>query len=106
MWTTNVLDVSGWHNNVMCANWLTSVGTLSLFLLVVAFYPPKAAAREIAPGNNYCQAINDPESGNDLVLEPGEYKGPCKILRGGEVGNPMVIRALDSSNPPRIHYDG
>jgi hypothetical protein len=75
-------------------------------LLIVGFYPPKTAAREIAPGNNYCQEINDPESGNDLVLEPGEYKGPCKILRGGEVGDPMIIRALDSSNPPRIHYDG
>src|SRR4029453_836620 len=77
------------------------------FLALLAFPDPsKIGAREIRAGNNYCQEINDPESGNDLVLEPGEYKGPCKILRGGEVGDPLVIRALDASNPPRIHYDG
>src|SRR6266545_4219345 len=93
---------------VLCAHRLRCLATLLLsFLAVLAFPgPPKLGAREIRAENHYCQEINDPESGKDLVLEPGEYTGPCKILRGGEVGDPLVIRALDASNPPRIHYDG
>ncbi len=92
----------------MSAHRLRPLATLVLSLLALLAFPdpPKIGAREIRAGNNYCQEINDPASGNELVLEPGEYKGPCKILRGGEAGDPMVIRALDSSNPPRIHYDG
>ena len=89
------------HRSTRLANLLLS------FLALLAFPdPPKLGAREIRAGNHYCQEINDPESGKDLVLEPGEYTGPCKILRGGEVGDALVIRALDASNPPRIHYDG
>src|SRR6266536_2314187 len=100
-----------WENTivfVMSAHKLRYLATLALsFLALLAFRdPPKIGAGEIRAGNNYCQEINDPESGNDLVLEPGEYKGPCKIFRGGEAGDPVVIRALDASNPPRIHYDG
>ncbi len=100
-----------WENTivfVMSAHKLRCLATLALsFLALLAFRdPPKIGAGEIRAGNNYCQEINDPESGSNLVLEPGEYKGPCKIFRGGEVGDPLVIRALDASNPPRIHYDG
>lgn len=63
-------------------------------------------AREIGPEDNLCRAINDAESGNEIVLRPGEHRGPCTIRRGGTAERPLVIRALDPERRARIVYEG
>ena len=50
--------------------------------------------------------INALAPGDELVLRPGEYRGPCTIRRGGLPGAPTVIRAKDVADRPRIVYGG
>ena len=94
------------HSGIHDYTRLTLILALCVFSFPCVLQLARVEAKEIRATDNYCQEINNPESGNEVVFEPGEYKGPCKILRGGKPGNPLIIRALDSSNPPRIHYDG
>ena len=63
-------------------------------------------AREIGPEDNFCRAINDADSGNEIVLRPGDHRGPCTIRRGGTAERPLVIRALDPERRARIVYEG
>lgn len=63
-------------------------------------------AKEIGPEDQFCQTINNPAFGDEVVLRPGKYRGPCMIRRGGAAGRPLVIRAKDPSARPRIDYDG
>ncbi|MCI0548819.1 MAG: right-handed parallel beta-helix repeat-containing protein [Candidatus Rokubacteria bacterium] len=65
-----------------------------------------AHAIDIGPGTNLCDALNTLGPGDDLVLEPGDYEGPCTIRRGGLPGRPVVIRARDPRQRPRILYEG
>lgn len=81
---------------VVVAAWLTG--------MVVA--PPGVAAREIGPDANLCAEINSLTPGEELVLRPGEYQGPCAIRRGGEAEAPVTIRAADLEHRPRVVYDG
>ena len=62
--------------------------------------------REIGPESNLCLEINAMAPGSELVLQPGQYAGPCAIRSGGEPGLPVVIRAKDPLQPPRIVYGG
>jgi len=66
----------------------------------------QAAAREIGPEANLCAEIHALPPGEELVLGPGEYQGPCAIRRGGEAGAPLMIRAADPARRPRIMYAG
>ena len=63
-------------------------------------------ARLIGPDENFCRAINDPSSGDEILLRPGEYRGPCVIRRGGTPDRPLVIQAQEPNRRPRIIYDG
>ena len=72
-----------------------------MFLTAVAGPAP---AREIGPGSDLCGAINALRPGEELMLHPGDYQGPCTIRRGGRPGAPVVIRALDPAQRPRIVY--
>jgi hypothetical protein len=63
-------------------------------------------AREIGPEDHFCRAINDPASGEELLLRPGEYTGPCMIRRGGTAERPLVIRAQRPEQRPQIIYEG
>jgi hypothetical protein len=81
---------------VVAAAWLAGA--------VVA--PSRVAAREIAPEADLCAEINSLSPGEELVLRPGEYQGPCVIRRGGEAGAPVTIRAADLEHRPRVVYDG
>ena len=65
-----------------------------------------ADAKEIYPADEFCRAINDPASGEELILLPGEYSGPCMIRRGGTAERPLIIRAKSVNGRPRIVYDG
>ena len=62
--------------------------------------------KEISPADDYCREINDPSSGMEIVLKPGDYKKSCKIRRSGRSGLPLIVRALDLTDRPRIEYKG
>ena len=94
------------HSGIHDYTRLTLILALCVFSFPCVLQLARVEAKEIRATDNYCQEINNPESGNELVFEPGEYKGLCKIVRGGKPGDPLIIRAFDSSNPPRIRYDG
>lgn len=67
---------------------------------------PSAGAAEIGPESDFCATANALEPGEELVMQPGEYRGPCIIKRGGRPGAPLVIRGADLNNRPRIVYTG
>jgi hypothetical protein len=67
---------------------------------------PASRAAEIGPGEDLCTAINMLQPGEELALAPGEYSGPCTIQRGGRAGAPIVVRAADPGQRPRIVYRG
>ena len=67
---------------------------------------PGANSREIGPETDLCPAINALPPGDELVLLPGDYFGPCAIRQGGLPGAPSVIRAKDPSHRPRVIYAG
>jgi hypothetical protein len=63
-------------------------------------------AREIGPESPLCTELNSLQPGQELVLRPGEYQGPGSIRRGGTAEAPIVIRAFDLADCPRISYLG
>ena len=75
-----------------------------LYLAVFVAHP--GWATEINARDEFCQKINDPSSGREIVLQPGTYAGHCKIRRGGAPGDPLVIRGASGVTPPRIDYRG
>src|SRR5215468_5944336 len=83
---------------------LTSAAAAALALLMLA--PTHASGREIGPESDFCHAIRSLPQGDELVLLPGDYQGPCVIDRDGGAGAPLVIRAADPARRPRIVYGG
>ena len=84
-------------------SWLMSMaGMLSLAIAL----PSVGAAREIGPEANLCAEINGLSAGEELVLAPGDYQGPCAIRRGGATGAPLIVRGADPARRPRIVYQG
>jgi hypothetical protein len=79
---------------------------LLLLLGVVTHSPVDAEAAEVGPEADLCAEINALPPGGELVLGPGDYRGPCVIRSGGLPGRPTVIRAKDLGQRPRIVYDG
>ena len=75
---------------------------LGLVLLGV----PRAGGVEISPDADLCGQMNSLPPGGELVLAPGDYTGPCTIRNGGAPGAPIVIRARDLTQRPRIVYGG
>ncbi len=67
---------------------------------------PSSGGKEIGPDVPWCQAIHSLAPGEELVLRPGEYQGPCSIRRGGTPAAPVVIRAKEVQHPSRIVYRG
>jgi Right handed beta helix region len=70
------------------------------------FWWPPAEAVEIGPDTDLCPAINALEPGEELILRPGEYRGPCSIRRGGTPGKPIIVRGAELGQRPRIVYSG
>lgn len=66
----------------------------------------EGAAREVGPEDQFCRVINDPASGDEIELLPGDYRGPCMIRRGGTAERPLIVRAQLQTQPPRIVYEG
>ena len=73
-------------------------------LVLLLGRPIGGAAEEIGPEAAWCGAIHALAPGDELVLRPGEYQGSCTIRRGGAPGAPLIIRAKDPEDPPRIIY--
>ena len=73
---------------------------------VVAAYPRPSEALEIGPETDLCVALDNLQSGEELVLLPGDYRSGCAIRRGGFPGAPTVIRAADPSHRPRLLHPG
>src|SRR5262249_53571146 len=65
-----------------------------------------SVVREITSEVSLCGEINSLRPGETLSLKPGEYRGPCKVRRGGIPGVPIVIQAQNQRDKPRIVYDG
>jgi hypothetical protein len=79
-----------------------------LLALAIAWLaaPASGRAAEIGPEEDFCAAANALPPGGEVVLRPGDYRGPCTIVRGGAPGAPVVIRAADLQHRPRIVYTG
>ena len=82
------------------------IGVFCLAISLFSSIEDRLAAREIGSDVNLCAEINGLEPGEILTLMPGDYRGPCKIRRGGMAGAPIVIQAQSHSEKPRIVYDG
>lgn len=65
-----------------------------------------AGGKEIGPDANLCAEINALMPGETLLLRPGDYRGPCRIRRGGAAGAPITVAAQSLAERPRIVYDG
>ncbi|HUG35824.1 MAG TPA: right-handed parallel beta-helix repeat-containing protein, partial [Candidatus Limnocylindrales bacterium] len=81
------------------------VGALGATIALLAGALP-GRALEIGPDTDYCAMIKTLKPGEELVLRPGDYHGPCAIRRGGTPGAPIVIRAQSPEHRPRIVYEG
>ena len=66
----------------------------------------EATTREIGPEANFCAEVNALTPGRELVLRPGDYRGPCTISTGGTLETPIVVRAKDLTTRPRLVYTG
>lgn len=84
------------------ATWLGAVAMWTL----LGPSASEGAAVEIGPDVALCAEINGLGPGDELVLRPGEYQGPCTVRRGGLPGSPTVIRAKDLADRPRIVHGG
>ena len=84
------------------ATWLAVV----LISALLGASASEGASVEIGPEASPCAEINALAPGDELVLRPGEYRGPCTVRRGGGPGAPTVIRAKDVADRPRIVYGG
>jgi hypothetical protein len=63
-------------------------------------------ARQVGPDSDLCAEVNRLKPGEELVLLPGRYKGPCSIRTGGTAERPVVIRSADPDRPAVIVYTG
>jgi hypothetical protein len=90
--------------------WLRSglglLAGLALCLTAASAGAAPSASRQIGPEEDLCTAINALGPGQELVLLPGDYRGPCAIRRGGAPGAPIVVRAQSLEARPRIVYAG
>jgi hypothetical protein len=50
--------------------------------------------------------MNRLSPGDELVLLPGRYRGPCTISKGGVPERPIVIRSADLDRPAVLVYTG
>jgi hypothetical protein len=74
-------------------------------ILLMGFSPSPLAAVEITPDADVCAAIETLEPGQELVLQPGDYRAGCIVRRGGLPEAPIVVRAADPERRPRLRAD-
>jgi hypothetical protein len=79
---------------------------LILAAILCALPPANGTAVETGHPDDFCAQINALAPGDELVLRPGEYRGPCTIRTGGLPGKPIVVRGQSPTHRPRIVYEG
>jgi hypothetical protein len=62
-------------------------------------------AVEITPDVDLCAALERLEPGQELVLQPGDYRAGCIVRRGGLPHAPIVVRAADPERRPRLRTE-
>ncbi len=90
----------------MLTRLMDGAGIALAALLAGGLVPAAARALEIGPESDLCAAIRALPPGEELVLRPGDYRGGCKLRRGGESGRPLVIRSVDPDHRARLVYPG
>jgi hypothetical protein len=78
---------------------------LSVVFGLLASWSP-AAGLEIGPDADLCAALSQVQPGEELLLQPGEYRGGCVVRRGGLPGAPVIIRAADPDRRPHLTRPG
>jgi hypothetical protein len=66
----------------------------------------RAEGAEIGPESDLCEAIEGLQPGEELLLQPGDYRAGCVIRRGGAPGQPIVIRSAERDRPARLVHPG
>ncbi len=79
---------------------------LSHYVVILLLLSRGANAKEIGPKDELCAEINQLLPGEELVLQPGEYLGPCTISAGGAPDQPIVIRAKTLAARPHVTFTG
>lgn len=86
---------------------LTEARAVGVVVVLIGGLSPSAVvAVEITPDADLCAALDTLEPGQELVLQPGDYRAGCVVRRGGLPGMPIVIRAADPEKRPRLGTDG
>jgi hypothetical protein len=85
-------------------SWGRAIGVAAA--LIVGGSPSSAATTEISPDTDLCAALEALGPGEELVLQPGDYRGGCVVRRGGLPGAPIIIRGADPEKRPRLTADG
>lgn len=82
------------------------MAVLATLVLAIVAGPVRAATLEIGPEGDLCEQLRQVEPGDEVVLQPGEYRAGCVIRRGGLPHAPVVIRGADPDQPPRLTHPG
>jgi hypothetical protein len=85
-------------------SWVRAVGVAAA--LIVGGTASAAPAAEISPDADLCAALEALGPGEELVLQPGDYRAGCVVRRGGLPRAPIVIRGADPERRPRLTADG
>ena len=74
--------------------------------LLAGLWTGLAHGTEIGPDANLCAALEALPPGEELALQPGDYRAGCVLRRGGAPAAPLVIRSADPEQPARLVHPG
>jgi hypothetical protein len=75
-------------------------------VLLAALLVGRAEGAEIGPEADLCAALEALQPGDELTLQPGDYRAGCVVRRGGLPGTPVVIRSAEPDQPARLVHPG
>lgn len=75
-----------------------------MLLLTTTTFGAAASTWEVGPEDDWCGIIRALPAGGQVLLRPGDYSGPCTIRNGGTADAPIVLRAKDLRQLPRIIF--
>lgn len=84
----------------------STIAVLAILVLAIVAPPVRAATLEIGPEADLCGTLRQVEPGDEVVLQPGDYRGGCAIRHGGLPHAPVIIRGADPERPPRLTHPG
>ncbi len=87
--------------------WLIRLpGVVSIAAVIVVAVAPLSSGetRDIGSETDFCAAVNALAPGDELRLSPGDYAAGCTVRNGGTRDAPIIIRASDPTNRPRLVF--